>query len=68
MRELVRAVRTGITSLPDVYDNATWSAVVDLSEQSVRMGGQRVEFPDFTNGRWKDASPLPIVSLPDNWL
>ncbi len=35
MRELVRAVRTGMTSLPDVYDNATWSTVVELTEQSI---------------------------------
>ena len=67
VRELVRAVRTGITSLPDVYDNATWSAVVDLSEQSVRMGGEKVNFPDFTNGKWKDIPKLPIIQLPENW-
>lgn len=67
VRELVRAIRTGITSLPDVYDNATWSAVVDLSERSVLSGGQRVDFPDFTNGRWKETSPLPIIELPQDW-
>ena len=38
----------------DVYDSATWSAIVELSRQSIDKGGSSVEFPDFTNGRWKN--------------
>lgn len=36
----------------DVYDAASWSAITPLSETSIRMGGETVEFPDFTNGKW----------------
>ena len=36
----------------DVYDAASWMAVTALSEGSVAMGGQVVEIPDFTDGKW----------------
>ena len=36
----------------DVYDAATWMIVSVLSEQSIRLGGAPVPFPDFTNGKW----------------
>ena len=36
----------------DVYDAASWMAVTALSEASVAMGGQVVEIPDFTDGKW----------------
>lgn len=35
----------------DVYDMATWMSISVLSEQSL-LTGQRVAFPDFTNGKW----------------
>jgi len=36
----------------DVYDAAAWSAITPLSEQSIELGNQTVEFPDFTGGQW----------------
>ncbi len=45
----------------DVYDAAAWSAVSELSEQSVAQNGASVEFPDFTRGKWKTNKPLGIV-------
>lgn len=36
----------------DVYDAVSWSAITPLSESSIRLGGESVEFPDFTNGKW----------------
>ena len=36
----------------DVYDMATWMVITALSEDSIAKGGQVVEFPDFTNGKW----------------
>ena len=35
-----------------VYDMASWMVVTTLSERSIANGGEVVEFPDFTNGRW----------------
>lgn len=36
----------------DVYDAATWMSVTALSEISIAKGGQVVDVPDFTNGKW----------------
>lgn len=38
----------------DVYDAATWMAVTALSEESIANGSVKVEFPDFTRGKWKE--------------
>jgi predicted dehydrogenase len=58
--EFVKAVRNQTPPPQDVYDAATWSAVVPLSKASVAQQGQRVEFPDFTRGKWKTSPPLSI--------
>lgn len=42
----------------DVYDAATWSAITPLSERSIELGHQTVEFPDFTGGQWMYRQPL----------
>lgn len=42
----------------DVYDAAAWSAIVPLSEQSIELGHQTVEFPDFTGGQWMNRKPV----------
>jgi hypothetical protein len=47
----------------DAYDAATWSAVFPLSIASVAAGSQPVEFPDFTQGKWKTTKPLPIAGV-----
>lgn len=36
----------------DVYDGAAWSAITPLSEKSIELGNETVEFPDFTSGQW----------------
>lgn len=36
----------------DVYDSAAWSAITPLSEKSIELGNETVEFPDFTSGQW----------------
>ncbi|MCW3089895.1 MAG: glycosyl hydrolase family [Ferruginibacter sp.] len=42
----------------DVYDAAAWSAITPLSEQSIELGNQTVEFPDFTGGQWMYRKPV----------
>ncbi|MFT3682093.1 MAG: Gfo/Idh/MocA family oxidoreductase [Ferruginibacter sp.] len=42
----------------DVYDAATWSAITPLSEQSIELGNETVEFPDFTGGQWMYRKPV----------
>lgn len=47
------------TSTPlDVYDAATWSAISPLSEKSIELGNETVEFPDFTSGQWMYKKPV----------
>lgn len=41
----------------DVYDAAAFSAIAPLSEQSIELGHQTVEFPDFTGGQWMYRKP-----------
>lgn len=53
MHEFVRAVRLRAPLPQDVYDAATWSAVVPLSRESVARKGATVAFPDFTRGAWR---------------
>jgi hypothetical protein len=36
----------------DVYDAAAWSAITPLSEKSIELGNQAVDFPDFKGGQW----------------
>jgi predicted dehydrogenase len=58
---LIKCIREGKATDMDVYDGATISAVVALSEESITKGSAPVEFPDFTRGRWKTRKPLDIV-------
>ncbi|HLO38565.1 MAG TPA: Gfo/Idh/MocA family oxidoreductase [Lacibacter sp.] len=42
----------------DVYDAAAWSAITPLSERSIELGHETVEFPDFTDGQWMYRKPV----------
>jgi len=58
---LIRSLQTGAAPDIDVYDAATWSCITPLSEQSVAGRSSPVDFPDFTRGRWRTASPIGII-------
>ncbi|MBK8494784.1 MAG: Gfo/Idh/MocA family oxidoreductase [Chitinophagaceae bacterium] len=49
----------------DVYDAAAWSAITPLSEQSIALGNETVEFPDFTAGQWMYRKP--VFALNDDY-
>ena len=57
-RAFVEAVKNGTNTPIDAYDTAAWLAIGPLSEQSIANGGAPVEFPDFTNGKWKNREPI----------
>jgi len=42
----------------DAYDAAAWSAVTPLSEKSIAEGGNALNFPDFTRGKWIRREPV----------
>jgi hypothetical protein len=48
----VESIKRSAPTPMDVYDAAAWSSITPLSESSIDMGNERVEFPDFTGGQW----------------
>ncbi|MFT4205232.1 MAG: Gfo/Idh/MocA family oxidoreductase [Chitinophagaceae bacterium] len=48
----IEAAKRGVATPLDVYDAAAWSAITPLSETSIEIGNQTVDFPDFTSGKW----------------
>lgn len=48
----IESVKKKTNTPQDVYDAVTWSAITPLSESSIQLGGESVEFPDFTQGKW----------------
>ena len=56
LARFIEAVRIKGPLPLDVYDSAVMSAIVELSEISVREN-RPVPFPDFTKGNWKTREP-----------
>jgi predicted dehydrogenase len=52
LHAFIESVKRKTNTPQDVYDAVTWSAITPLSESSIQMGGETVEFPDFTKGQW----------------
>lgn len=52
LNAFIESVKAKAPTPQDVYDAVTWSAITPLSESSIRLGGETVEFPDFTQGQW----------------
>ena len=58
MHAFVESIKRKTDTPMDVYDAAAWSAISPLSEQSIELGNETVEFPDFTGGRWMYRKPV----------
>lgn len=54
----VESAKRKVPTQMDVYDAAAWSAITPLSEQSIELGNETVEFPDFTGGKWMYRKPV----------
>lgn len=52
LNAFIEAAKRKTNTPQDVYDAVTWSAITPLSESSIRLGGETMEFPDFTMGKW----------------
>ena len=52
LHAFVESIKRKTPTPQDVYDAAAWSAITPLSEQSIELGNQTVDFPDFTSGQW----------------
>ncbi len=53
MNTFIECIKRNIEFPMDVYDLALWYSITPLSEESIAKGGQAVDIPDFTNGKWK---------------
>jgi predicted dehydrogenase len=60
---LVDCLRNGLPLDMDVYDAASWSSVIPLSEWSVANRSGSVDVPDFTAGSWQTNKPLMDIML-----
>lgn len=58
---LIDCLRNGLPLDMDVYDAASWSAIITLSEQSVKAKSKTVDIPDFTRGAWKTNKPVNLT-------
>ena len=56
-------LQNGLPLDTDVYDLATYSSIVELSERSVNAHSAAIEFPDYTNGGWKTAKPFTVDEI-----
>ena len=51
-------LRSGLPLDTSVYDFASWSAVFEASERSVRNRSRPCDIPDFTRGAWRGRGDL----------
>ena len=65
INSFVESIKAKQPTPMDVYDAAVWSAISPLSEQSIALGNETIEFPDFTGGQWMYRKP--IFALNDNY-
>lgn len=52
LHAFIESIKRKTATPLDVYDAAAWSAITPLSEMSIELGNETVEFPDFTSGQW----------------
>lgn len=60
---LIQCLRQGTPMDFDVYDGASWTAVIMLSEASIAQRSRPLDFPDFTRGAWRTRPPLGIIDV-----
>lgn len=58
MHAFIEAIKRGEPTPISVYESAAWSVITPLSEQSIALGGQTVDFPDFTMGKWEQGKQI----------
>ncbi len=58
IHSFIESIKRKLPTPMNVYDAASWSAITPLSEQSIELGHQAIEFPDFTGGQWMYRKPV----------
>jgi len=65
LHAFIESAKRGEPTPLDVYDAAAWSAITPLSEQSIELGNETIDFPDFTGGKWMTRQP--VFALNDDY-
>lgn len=60
---LIYCLQNGYPLDQSVYDAASWSSLVELTERSVLNKSCSVPIPDFTRGAWKNYEPWPVIDM-----
>lgn len=65
IHSFIESIKRQTPTPMDVYDAAAWSAIAPLSEKSIELGNETIEFPDFTGGQWMNRKP--VFALDDQY-
>ena len=65
LHAFIEALKAGEPMPIDVYDAVAWSAITPLSEQSIAERNRTLDFPDFTEGKWRERKR--IFALDDRY-
>lgn len=60
---LIYCLQNGYPLDQSVYDAASWSSLVELTERSVLNQSNSVAVPDFTRGAWMNHKPWPVIDM-----
>ena len=61
--QLLYAIQNNQAPPLDVYDAASWSAMIELSGQSAVGKSKPIDFPDFTKGKWQNRNPGYLMNF-----
>ena len=62
MYRIVECLQNGTPLDQNLYEGCAWSALIELTSNSVNNNGEPQEFPDFTRGNWVKTKPFDIIS------
>ncbi|HQV47752.1 MAG: Gfo/Idh/MocA family oxidoreductase [Dokdonella sp.] len=65
MHAFIEALKRNEPMPIDIYDAVAWSAITPLAEQSIAEDNRTLDFPDFTEGKWKERKR--IFALDDRY-
>lgn len=60
---IIYCLKNGMNLDQDVYDAASWSSIVHLTEQSVSQRSAPVTCPDFTEGKWEKRPAFELKNV-----
>ena len=60
---VIYCLKHGMELDQDVYDAASWSSIVHLTEQSVANRSAPTDCPDFTEGQWKKRPAFELKNV-----